>query len=68
MVNFSFSVGEKVIWLAPATRSVYANFCGLEVKADGNQWAKIQPLPGMQNEKWDGNYLTVLADQIVPAF
>ncbi len=67
MVMFSFSIGEKVIWLAPATRSIYATFLGVELKDDGNEWAKIQPLPGM-SERFSGEAMMVLADQLVPAF
>lgn len=63
---FSFVVGERVIWLAPATKSLYAIFNGFEIKADGNQYAVITTLPGMANEPVMN--FTVLADQIIPAW
>ena len=65
---FNFSANDRVIWLAPNTKSVYAVFLGTEVKADGNVWAQIKPLPGLNNQQWNGDSMFVLADQIVPAF
>lgn len=63
---FSFSVGERVIWLAPATRSMYAVFNGFVCKADGNQYAKITTLPGVADEQV--MKFEVLADQLIPSW
>jgi len=65
---FSFSTDERVIWMAPKTRSIYAIYKGSEVKADGNEYAVIQPLPGIHDEKWSGESMTVLAEQLVPVY
>ncbi len=33
--------GDKVVWMAPKTRSMYATFVSTEVKADGKEWSII---------------------------
>jgi hypothetical protein len=63
---FDFQIGDRVIWNAPVTRSMYAIFNGYEVKADGNEYAKITTLPGMSGEPV--MRMEVLADQLVPAW
>jgi len=65
---FSFNSGDKVIWLAPNTRSIFAQYIGEDRKADGNIYVRIMPLPSASNEKWSGESMEVLGDQIVPAF
>ena len=65
---FSFSIDERIVWMAPNTRSIYAVYKGSEVKPDGNEYAIIQPLPGVNNEKWDGEQMVVPADQLIPVY
>ena len=65
---FSFNIGDRVIWLAPNTRSVLAKYIGEEGKADGNIYVRIIPLPSVANELWSGESMDVLGDQVVPAF
>ena len=38
---FTFKEGDKVVWMAPKTRSMYATFVSTEVKADGKEWSII---------------------------
>jgi len=54
--------------MAPKTRNVYAIYKGSEVKADGNEYAIIQPLPGIHNEMWSSGCFHVLAEQLVPVY
>lgn len=66
---FSFNVGERVIWLAPNTRSVFAEYVGEERKADGNIYVRIKPIPSLLGDAWViGEFMDVLGDQVVPAF
>jgi|LakMenEpi03Aug12_release.lakeMendotaPanAssembly.Ray.scaffolds.fasta_scaffold4080189_1 hypothetical protein len=66
VLSFNFKVGEQVIWLAPQTKSQYAIFNGVEVKADGNEYASITTLPAMSGEPVMN--FNVLADQLIPAW
>ena len=65
---FKFNANDKVIWLAPATRSIYASYVSSEIKADGNEWITLMPLPAMANAKFSGDAFVVLAEQVIPAF
>jgi hypothetical protein len=64
---FNFVAGEKVIWQCPNTRSVYAIFRKVELLADGNEYAIITPLAGITDERWSGENMSVLAEQLIPA-
>jgi hypothetical protein len=65
---FGFSANERVIWNCPNTRSVYAIFRKMELKEDGNEYAIITPLAGIADERWDGENMCILAEQLIPAF
>jgi len=66
---FSFNSGDRVIWLAPNTSSVFAEYVGEDRKADGNIYIRIRPLPSMSGGSWVlGEFMEVLGDQVVPAF
>ena len=57
---FTFKEGDKVVWMAPQTRSMYATFISTEVKADGKEYSVIA-LP-------EGGRITVMSCDLTPAW